>query len=90
MAHNGEASLELTDTSARAEERYWERVRATPPRERLERALRLSAQVRAATLADVERQHPGASYRDLAVAFLRRGYGDTIADGYAARHPSSP
>jgi hypothetical protein len=87
MPHDGAASLELTDTSERAEARYWERVRATPPAERLHRALRLSERVRAATWADVQRQHPGASRRDLAVAFLRRVYGDAIADGYAARHP---
>lgn len=88
MAHDGEASLEFSDTSARAEARYWERVRATPPRLRLERALRLSEQVRSATWADIVRQNPGASRRDLAVAFLRRVYGDVIADRFAARHPA--
>lgn len=89
MPHDGAASQALTDTSPRAEARYWERLRDTPPAERLERALRLSERVRALTWADVERQNPGASRRDLAVAFLRRVYGDELADRYAARHPAT-
>ena len=48
----------------------------------------MSERVRAAAWADIERQHPGASRRDLAVAFLRRVYGDVIADKFAARHPA--
>jgi hypothetical protein len=87
MSHDGAASQQLSDTSPRAAERYLQRLRETPPRERLERALRLSERVRASTLADVRRQLPGAPERDVAVAFLRRVYGDAIADRYAARHP---
>ena len=89
MPHDGAASLEVSDTTPRAAERYAERLRATPPREKLERALRLSERVRAATWADLERQNPGASRRELSVAFLRRVYGDAIADRYAARHPAT-
>lgn len=84
--HNGAASEALSDTTPRAMQRYLERLRATPPRERLERALRLSEQMRDATMSDVRRQHPNASKDELAVAFLRRVYGDAIADKYAARH----
>jgi hypothetical protein len=67
-------------------QRYLERLRATPPRARLERALRLSEQMRDATMSDVRRQHPNASKDELAIAFLRRVYGDAIADKFAARH----
>jgi len=67
-------------------QRYFERVRATAPRDRLERALRLSEQVRSATMSDVRKRNAGASETDIATAFLRRVYGDAIADAYAARH----
>lgn len=85
MSHDGSEALKLTDTTPRAMARYWERLRATPPRERLERALRLSERVRAATMADVRKQLPGASEDEVAVAFLRRVYGDALADTFAAR-----
>lgn len=85
MPHDGSEALKLTDTTPRAMARYWERLRATPPRERLERALRLSEQTRAATMADVRRQLPGASEDEVAIAFLRRVYGDELADRFAAR-----
>ena len=85
MAHEGAAGAQLSDTTPRAMQRYLERLRATPPRERLERALRLSAQVRRATMSDVRRQHPGASEAEIAVAFVRRVYGDELADRFAAR-----
>ncbi len=85
MAHEG-ARSQLSDTTPRARQRYIERLRATPPRERLARALRLSEQVREATLADVRRQHPTASEEEVAVAFVRRVYGDRLADRFAARH----
>ena len=88
VAHNGEQALTLTDTTAKAEARYWERLRATPPREKLERALRLSEKLRAATMSDVRRQNPGASEEALAVAFIRRVYGDRLADRFAARRRS--
>jgi hypothetical protein len=85
MSHEGAASLELSDTTPRALQRYLERLRATPPRERLERALRLSEQMRDATMSDVRRQHPEATDDELAIAFLRRVYGDELADRFAAR-----
>ena len=86
MPHRGADSMQLSDTTPRAMKRYLERLRATPPRERLERALRLSEQVRTATMSDVRRQNPGATESQVAVAFLRRVYGDVIADRFAARH----
>jgi hypothetical protein len=86
MKHEGSVSADFSDTTPRAMQRYLERLRATPPRERLERALRLSDQMRAATMSDVRSQLPGASEEEVAVAFLRRVYGDAIADRYAAHH----
>ena len=86
MTHEGAASLQLTDTTPGAMKRYLERLRATPPRQRLERALKLSDQVRAATMSDVRRQHPNASELELAMAFVRRVYGDALADRFAAHH----
>lgn len=91
MAHDGAA--ELSDTTSRAMERYLERLRATSPRLRLERALRLSEQMRSATMGDVRRQHSDATEHGLAVAFLRRVYGDEIAtrfEGRALRAPVAP
>lgn len=85
MAHEG-ARAQLSDTTPRALQRYVERLRATPPRERLARALRLSEQVRKATMADVRRQQPAATEEELAVAFIRRVYGDKLANRFAARH----
>ena len=79
MSHSGEKAAAHRDTSPRAQQRYVERLRATAPRARLERALRLSEQVRAATMADVRRQHPNANDRELAVLFVRRVYGDQLA-----------
>lgn len=37
-------------------------------------------------MRDVRRQQEGASDREIAIAFLRRVYGDAIADRFAARH----
>lgn len=58
-------------------------LRETPPRERLERALRLSERARSLTMSDVRRQHPGATEHQIAVAFVRRVYGDKLADRLA-------
>lgn len=86
MKHEGAASMQLTDTTPGAMKRYLERLRATPPRQRLERALRLSERARDAAMSDVRRQHPNASELEVAIAFVRRVYGDVIADRFAAHH----
>jgi hypothetical protein len=86
MTHEGAASLQLSDTTPGAMKRYLERLRATPPRQRLERALRLSERARAATMSDVRHQHPGASELEISIAFVRRVYGDAIADRFAKHH----
>lgn len=85
MNHEGAASLQLSDTTPGALKRYLDRLRATPPRERLERALRLSERARGATMSDVRRRNPTATNKEVAVAFVRRVYGDAIADRFA-RH----
>lgn len=83
--HRGELAATPQDTSARAADRYAERLRATSPRARLERALRLSERARNATMTDLRRQHPDASETELAVAFVRRVYGERLADRLASR-----
>lgn len=55
MEHSGEQAAAPMDTSVRAQQRYAVRLRETPPRDRLERALRLSERVRDATMSDVRR-----------------------------------
>ncbi len=88
MEHSGERATSQTDTCPRAWQRYVERLRETPPRARLVRALRLSEQVRDATMSDVRRQLPGAPERDVALAFVRRVYGERLAARLAARLPA--
>lgn len=83
--HEGSAASAQSDTTPRATERYFERVRATAPEARLKRAFELSDRVREATMADVERRMPNASRAELEVAFMRRVYGDQIAARFAAR-----
>jgi hypothetical protein len=86
MSHDGSQAALLQDTTPRAMARYLERLRETPARDKLARALALSAQVRGATMADVQRSLPGASRDELAVAFVRRVYGDVLADRLARRY----
>ncbi|MFZ5441388.1 MAG: hypothetical protein ACOZQL_15375 [Myxococcota bacterium] len=88
MSHDGAASMHLSDTSPRARERYLERLRATPPNQKLARAFALSNRVRAATMTDVRRQHPTASDDELAVAFIRRVYGEGVARRFEAQRSS--
>ena len=90
VQHSGEKGAVQTDTSERAARRYAERLRETPPRERLERALRLSERARDATMSDVKRQHPGATKEELAVEFVRRVYGEHLAARLAWRHKQRP
>ena len=85
MGHSGEKAGELTDTSDRARRRYLERLRETSPRARLEVALRLSEKVRNATMADVRRQNPSATEHEVAVAFVRRVYGEKLAERLKSR-----
>ncbi|MBL8911778.1 MAG: hypothetical protein JNM17_13885 [Archangium sp.] len=82
--HAGHLSV-LTDTSPNAAARLLERVRATPPEARLKRAFELSDRVRAATMADLERRMPGARRVEVQIAFMRRVYGDRIANRFASR-----
>lgn len=79
VPHQGEQASRQTDTTQKAWRRYVERLRETPPRARLARALELSRRARAATMADLKRQLPDATERELAIAFLRRVYGAELA-----------
>jgi hypothetical protein len=79
MTHVGHLFVEQSDTSPRAMQRYLKRLRETPPREKLERALRLSEKVRDATMAEIRRQMPDADERALARELVRRVYGERLA-----------
>ena len=83
MSHDGERAAFQKDTTPKAMARYLERLQATPPRERLARAFELSNRARAATMADVERSMPGATARAIAIAFVRRVYGEQLAARFA-------
>ena len=85
MSHDGSAAAAQTDTTPKALERYRQRIRSTPPRERLARAFELSNRVLAMTMADIERSMPQASVDEVAVAFVRRVYGDVLAARLAKR-----
>ena len=85
VPHQGERASSQTDTTPKAWDHYLERIRQTPPRARLARALELSRRARAATMADLKRQLPNATSAELAFAFLRRVYGETLAGRVAAR-----
>jgi hypothetical protein len=56
VKHVGHLALEQDDTSPAAARRYLERLRATPPIERLRRALALSRQLHERTAAELKRQ----------------------------------
>jgi hypothetical protein len=88
MAHSGEAGAAVTDTSEVAEQRYLERLRATSPRARLAIALRLSDRARNATMADLRRQLPQATGDQLALAFIRRVYGEEVGARFQERQRS--
>jgi hypothetical protein len=85
MAHDGSLASQQQDTTPKAAARYLERLRATPPRERLARALKLSAQVRAAAMVQVEKAMPGATHAAHAIEFVRRVYGEDLALKLQAR-----
>lgn len=79
MPHNGAQADLLDDTSPRARAHYLRRLKMASPEERLSRALRLTAQIRGATMAQIEERHKGASRDTIEIAFLRRVYGNEIA-----------
>ena len=56
------------------EEMYWDRVRAMSPAERMRKALRLNANVRAMVETQIRQKHPNISDRALQFAVARRRY----------------
>lgn len=64
-------------------EGYWARIRSMSMHEKAERTFRLSARKRNATMSEVRRQNPELSEDEIAVAFIRRVYGDTLAERFA-------
>ncbi len=67
------------DTSSAASARYHELLRAMPPEQRLEAAMRLSRGVRELALAGIREMHPGATEEELRVRLTVRLYGREAA-----------
>lgn len=83
--HDGSQAAEQTDTSPRARARYLERLRAASPFEKLARTFELSDRARRAAFEALRRARPEASSDELRVEFVRRLYGEAIAQRFAKR-----
>ncbi len=70
----------MRDTSPKAQERYFELLRAQTPLERLESAARLSEGVRELARAGILAQHPDASPEVVNAYLAERLYGRQIAE----------
>jgi hypothetical protein len=70
----------VRDTSAAADARYHELLRAMPPERRLEAAMRLSRAVRALAVAGLREVFPEASDQELRVRLTVRLYGRAAAE----------
>lgn len=69
----------LSDTSSRAEERYYELLRARSPRERLVTAVLLTSAVRKLAEAAIRNADPGATERVVRARLADRLYGQETA-----------
>ena len=69
----------VRDTSPTADERYHDLLRALPPHERLESAMRLSRAVRVLAEEGIRRRHPNADDDDVRVRLTVRLYGRAAA-----------
>jgi hypothetical protein len=67
------------DTSAAADARYHELLRAAGPEKRLEAAVSLGSAVRALAVAGIRERHPNADEEELRVRLTVRLYGKDIA-----------
>lgn len=77
--HNGEASLEQSDTDPRAAERQLRGLRAMPEARRLQLAFVLSAEVQRRVWAAVQQAFPHASGHELKWRYAEQVYGPEIA-----------
>ena len=78
--HNGEASLEQSDTSARALSRQLELIRAMTQQARLELAMSMSESTRELSLASLQRLHPDETDLELRLRLAALLYGDSARD----------
>lgn len=82
--HNGEASLEQTDTSKKALARQVELFRAMTPEHRLELAFSLSHGTREMSLVGLQRLHPTEDDLTLRIRLAGLMYGPAAAERISA------
>ncbi len=85
MKHDGALAAAQSDTTPKAHARYLQRLAEAGPHEKLARALALSNRLLSATMAELRRSMPNATRGELAVAFVRRVYGEALASRFEAR-----
>lgn len=73
-----------TDTNQDAEQVRLDLLRRMPPSERAALAVRLSADLMAASKAAIRRTHPDYSPRDVNLAFIELHYGSELAESVRA------
>lgn len=78
--HNGEASLEQSDTDPGALERQLRGLRAMPEARRLQLAFVLSAEVQRRVWAAVQQAFPNASAAELRWRYAEQVYGREMAE----------
>jgi hypothetical protein len=76
--HNGEASLNQTDTAAWAQKRQVELYRAMSPQQRFETACSMSEATRERSLTGLQRLHPTDSDLQLRVRLATFLHGEVI------------
>jgi hypothetical protein len=82
--HNGEASLQQSDTSSDARERQLELIRSMSPQARLELAMSMSESTRELSLASLQRLHPQETDQQLRLRLAGLLYGEAARDRIAA------
>lgn len=78
--HNGEASLEQSDTSAKAASRQLALIRSMTQQARLELAMSMSESTRELSLASLQRLHPDETDQQLRLRLAGLLYGDVARD----------
>jgi hypothetical protein len=78
--HNGEASLQQTDTTSKARERQLQLLRAMSQEDRLAQACSMSESTRELSLAGLQRLHPQDTELELRVRLATFLYGPAAAE----------
>ena len=82
--HNGEASLQQSDTSRAARERQVELFRAMGPLQRFEMAISMSESTRELSLMGLQKLYPEESDWQLRLRLAANLYGDAARDRLVA------